>query len=66
MRIELVGGGLNRSIDIKEGATIREILLASEIHPSTVITSLGDRIIPHNTVITEDMVLELVVVSSGG
>lgn len=66
MQVSLIGGGLDTSIEIDEGKSIREILLAAKIHPSTVIVSHEERILPHNTIIEQDITLSLIVVSSGG
>ncbi len=61
-----MGGGFDTSVEIDKGASIRDILLAAEIHPSTVIVSHDERILPHNTIIEQDVTLQLIVVSSGG
>ena len=66
MQVGLIGGGLDTSVEIEKGTSIREILLAAEIHPSTVIVSHDESILPHNTIIEHDVTLDLIVVSSGG
>ena len=66
MQVGLIGGGFDTSVEIDKGASIRDILLAAEIHPSTVIVSHDERILPHNTIIEHDTTLQLIVVSSGG
>ena len=66
MQVGLIGGGFDTSIEIDDGKSIRDILLAAKIHPSTVIVSYEERILPHNTIIEQDLTLSLIVVSSGG
>jgi sulfur carrier protein ThiS len=66
MQVSLIGGGFDTSVEIDEGMSIRNILLAAKIHPSTVIVSHDDRILPHNTLIDQEITLSLIVVSSGG
>jgi len=66
MQVSLIGGGFDTSVEIDEGTSIRNILLAAKIHPSTVIVSHDDRILPHNTLIDQEITLSLIVVSSGG
>ena len=66
MQVSLIGGGFDTSVEIDEGMSIRNILLAAKIHPSTVIVSHEDRILPHNTLIDQEITLSLIVVSSGG
>ena len=66
MQVGLIGGGFDTSIEIDESKSIRDILLAAKIHPSTVIVSYEERILPHNTMIEQDLTLSLIVVSSGG
>jgi sulfur carrier protein ThiS len=66
MQVSLIGGGFDTSVEIDEVTSIRNILLAAKIHPSTVIVSHDDRILPHNTLIDQEITLSLIVVSSGG
>lgn len=66
MQVSLIGGGFDTSVEIDESKSIRDILLAAKIHPSTVIVSYEERILPHNTMIEQDLTLSLIVVSSGG
>ena len=46
--------------------TIASVLEGMEIPPSTVLTIVGDQIVPHTSTITDDIELELIIVSSGG
>ena len=49
-----------------EPATIASVLERMEIPPSTVLTIVGDQIVPHTSTITGDIEVELIIVSSGG
>ncbi len=46
--------------------SVDEILKKFNIPSSTVLAIYGDKIIPHTTIISGDIDLELIVVSSGG
>jgi len=46
--------------------TVDEILLKLKIPSSTVLAIYGEKIIPHTTLISGDIEIELIVVSSGG
>ena len=46
--------------------SVDEILNKLKIPSSTVLAIYGDKIVPHTTVISGDIDLELIVVSSGG
>ncbi len=46
--------------------SVSEILSSLQIPPSTVLAVFEDTIVPHTSVISDDIRLELVVVSSGG
>jgi|TARA_B110000438_G_scaffold73666_2_gene73807 sulfur carrier protein ThiS len=45
---------------------ITEILKNFEIPSSTVLAVYEDTIVPHSSIISEDIIIELIVVSSGG
>ena len=49
-----------------EPMTISSVLERMEIPPSTVLTIVGDQIVPHTSTITGDIEIELIIVSSGG
>ena len=66
MRVVLIGAGLDTEIEIDAGSSIHDILVKANIHPSTVIVSYDEKILPHNTLIDDDLMLELIIVSSGG
>ncbi len=46
--------------------SIAEVLNRLDIASSTVLAVLGETIVPHSSTITEDIEIELIVVSSGG
>ena len=48
------------------GSTIKQALDMIGIHPSTVIVSHEDIVLPHTTKLNADVNLELTIVSSGG
>ena len=50
----------------EEPKKITEILKNFEIPSSTVLAVYDDSIVPHSSIISEDIMIELIVVSSGG
>ena len=66
MRISFIGSGLDTEVDVAEGSNIKQALVAAGIHPSTVLVSNENVILPHTTILNSDITLELTVVSSGG
>jgi len=50
----------------EEPVEISHILKSLEIHSSTVLAVYDDTIVPHSSIISDDVTIELVVVSSGG
>ena len=66
MRIEIEHQGETRSVDAESPITINEVLERLGISSSTVLAVHDDVIVPHTSVISADLRLELVVVSSGG
>ena len=66
MKIGLKGHGHDHVIDLEAGSTIKQALLKIGIHPSTVIVSHEDTVLPHTTVLNADVSLNLTIVSSGG
>ena len=66
MKIGLKGHGHDHVIDLEAGSTIKQALLKIGIHPSTVIVSHDDTVLPHTTVLNADVSLDLTIVSSGG
>ena len=66
MRIEVEHGDEVLVVESEDAITISEVLERLSSPPSTVLAVLGQTIVPHTSVISEDIRLELVVVSSGG
>ncbi|MEE3113366.1 MAG: hypothetical protein VX303_00375 [Candidatus Thermoplasmatota archaeon] len=66
MRIEIEHQGETLAIDAESPITINEVLERLGIPSSTVLAVHDDVIVPHTSVISADLRLELVVVSSGG
>ena len=53
-------------IESDEPISITEVLDRLNIASSTVLAVLGETIVPHSSTITDDIEIELIVVSSGG
>jgi len=53
-------------IDLEAGSTVKQALIEVGIHPSTVIVSHEDTVLPHTTILNADVSLDLTIVSSGG
>ena len=53
-------------VDSDRPISISEVLERLDIASSTVLAVLGETIVPHSSTITEDIEIELIVVSSGG
>tara|TARA_B100001113_G_scaffold260902_1_gene215931 strand:+ start:275 stop:478 length:204 start_codon:yes stop_codon:yes gene_type:complete len=53
-------------VESDEPIRIAEVLERLDISSSTVLAVLGETIVPHSSTITEDIEIELIVVSSGG
>ena len=66
MRITFTGSGLDTEVEVTEGSSIKEALVSAGIHPSTVLVSKENVILPHTTKLNSDFILDLTVVSSGG
>ncbi len=66
MKVALKGHGHDHSIDLEPGSTIKDALDSVGIHPSTVIVSHEDTVLPHSTILNADVSLDLTIVSSGG
>ena len=50
----------------EEPISIAKVLEKMEIPPSTVLTIVGEQIVPHTSLINGDLEIELIIVSSGG
>ena len=66
MKIALKGHGHVHVIELEAGSTVKQTLIEIGIHPSTVIVSHEDVVLPHTTVLNADVSLDLTIVSSGG
>ena len=66
MKIALKGHGHDHVIELEVGSTVKQALIEIGIHPSTVIVSHEDVVLPHTTVLNADVSLDLTIVSSGG
>jgi sulfur carrier protein ThiS len=53
-------------VETDEPISIAEVLNKLDIASSTVLAVLGETIVPHSSIVTEDLEIELIVVSSGG
>ena len=53
-------------VESDEPISITEVLDRLNIASSTVLAVLGETIVPHSSTITDDIEIELIVVSSGG
>ncbi len=66
MQVTLLSNGDEISVELDNGSTVRQVLDLAQIHPSTVIVSYGDTILPHSTILNDDIKLDITIVSSGG
>tara|TARA_B100001013_G_scaffold338977_1_gene260474 strand:- start:212 stop:412 length:201 start_codon:yes stop_codon:yes gene_type:complete len=66
MQVGVTHEGEEHSVEVDDGATIRKVLELLDIPPSTVLAIHDGIIVPHDSRITSDISIELVVVSSGG
>ena len=67
MRIEVVHAeGESSIVESDDPITISEVLSRLDIASSTVLAVLGETIVPHTSMINDDIEIELIVVSSGG
>lgn len=66
MKVALKGHGHDHVIELDAGSTVKRALEIVGIHPSTVIVSHEDTVLPHATKLNSDVELDLTIVSSGG
>ena len=66
MRISLNVEDKVLEVDVKQGASIQQILDAAGVLPSTVLVTYDGRILPSSTKINESVNLDTIIVSSGG
>ncbi|HIA40091.1 MAG TPA: hypothetical protein EYN46_02260 [Candidatus Poseidoniales archaeon] len=53
-------------VECESGTTVHGAIKLTPIHPSTVLAVHDGAVIPQNTIIHEDVEIELIIVSSGG
>ena len=66
MRVEVVYENESLIFESEVSRTISAILNKLDIPSSTVLAVYNDTIVPHSSTISEDIKIELIVVSSGG
>ncbi|MDC0212917.1 hypothetical protein OAK49_03980 [Euryarchaeota archaeon] len=66
MRVEITHTGQVLVVESESPLTVSEILNSLDIPPSTVLAVFEDTIVPHTSLINDDIRLDLIVVSSGG
>ena len=66
MEVGVTHEGERTTMSFDESVTIASVLEKMEIPPSTVLTIVGEQIVPHTSTITGDIEIELIIVSSGG
>ena len=66
MEVGVTHEGERTTMSFDEPITISSVLERMEIPPSTVLTIVGDQIVPHTSTITGNIEIELIIVSSGG
>ena len=66
MEVGVTHEGERTALTCDEPVTIASVLERMEIPPSTVLTIVGEQIVPHTSTITGDIEIELIIVSSGG
>ena len=66
MRVEIVYENKSLIFESEVPSTISTILNQLDIPSSTVLAVYNDTIVPHSSTISEDIKIELIVVSSGG
>ena len=66
VQVTLISGKDEKTFELQQGSTVRQVLDLANIHPSTVIVSYEDTVLPHSTTLKSDIRLEITIVSSGG
>ena len=66
MQVTLLSNGDEISVELDNGSTVRQVLDLAKIHPSTVIVSYEDTVLPHSTILNDDIKLDITIVSSSG
>ena len=66
MQVTLLSNGDEISVELDNGSTVRQVLDLAKIHPSTVIVKYEDTVLPHSTILNDDIKLDITIVISGG
>jgi sulfur carrier protein ThiS len=66
MQVSVTHEGEVSVFEFSESVTIASVLEGMNIPASTVLTVVEESIVPHTSVITGDIEIELIIVSSGG
>ena len=66
MRITFLSEGEEIVVEGEGRMSIADALAKTPIHPSTVLAVFEGTVVPQNTIIKDDVRLELIIVSSGG
>jgi len=66
MEVGVTHEGERSVMTFEEPISIAKVLEKMEIPPSTVLTIVGEQIVPHTSLINGDLEIELIIVSSGG
>ncbi len=66
MEVGVTQDGERTALTFDAPILISDLLKQMEIPPSTVLTIVGEQIVPHTSTITDDVEIELIIVSSGG
>ena len=66
MEVGVTQDGERTALTFDGPILISDLLKKMEIPPSTVLTIVGEQIVPHTSTITDDVEIELIIVSSGG
>ena len=66
MEVGVTHEGERLVMTFEEPISIAKVLEKMEIPPSTVLTIVGEQIVPHTSLINGDLEIELTIVSSGG
>jgi len=66
MNVQLLWKEGNVELDVEVGTSIAQVLQKANILSSTVIVCYGDQILPHSTLLQQEITLEVITISSGG
>ena len=66
MEVGITHEGVRSTQQYDASVSIATVLEKMEIPPSTVLTVVDGQIVPHTSIITGDIEIELIIVSSGG